>query len=420
MRRLLLPLSALLLSQALLLTGHGLLLTLLPLRAEVALFSANQIAFTGSSYYIGFVVGCLITPLIVRRVGHIRSFAVLCSAYSAVVLLFHTFPVFGPWLLLRFLVGVSIAGLFMIIESWLNDRSTSESRGTILSIYTIINLGMMVVGQQLLVLSEPSGSALFALAAVLLSVAIIPVSLTLSLAPAPLTAVRLNLVRVWHISHVGMAGAIVGGLVTGAFWAMGPVYARGIGLETAQLARFMSAVVLGGALFQLPLGRLSDHYDRRLVVFFAALFGAAASLALIVAPAASWWPLVLALCWGGGVMTLYAICLAHATDHAEGEEFVMVGTGILLTFGLSSAFGAPLAGFFMSLIGPPGLFLFSALVLAIFAIGISIRRRTHVLPVHDETGPFHLISGQGTAVAFELDPRVEEEAPATVGEKQAK
>lgn len=406
MRYLLLPLAALLSSNALLLAGHGLLLTLLPLRAEIEAFSSAQIGLTGSVYFIGFVSGCLLTPRIVRRVGHIRSFAVLASVFSAVALMFHALSAFEAWLLMRFVVGACISGLYMVIESWLNERSTRETRGTLLSLYTVINLTMIMLGQQLLNIADPSGPMLFGLASVLLSLAIVPVSLTVTLAPAPMQTVKLDLRRVWQLSHVGIGGAVTSGLVTGAFWTLGPLYARGVGLETAQLTLFMSAAVLGGVLFQVPLGRISDHYDRRLVLFFSSLLGATISLVLALVAGLGNLLLAAAIAWGGMVMTMYAISLAHASDHADPGEFVMVGSVILLVFGISSAIGGPLAALFMAVIGPGGLFMFSAVCLMGLALAISVRRKTHVLPVHDETDPFQPISVT-TPAAFEMDPRTE-------------
>ena len=413
---LLVPIAALLLSDALLLIGHGMLLTLLPLAAQTAGFSATEVALTGSSYFIGFVTGCLLAPAIVRRVGHIRSFAVLAASYSAVVLAFSILPQFVAWLLLRFLVGAAISGLYMIIESWLNERSTNETRGSILSIYTVINLLMITVGQQMLNLADAGSYQLFSLAAILLALAIIPVSLTLSLAPAPLPRVRLNLRKVWQQSHVGLGGAIVGGLVTGAFWALGPLYARSQGYETFQLTIFMTAVVLGGAVFQLPVGRLSDRYDRRVVVFVMALAGAAMSIVVAVMPSlvqnkTFWLPILLAFLWGGAVMPQYAICLAHANDRAAQEDFVMVGSGMLLTLGICSAIGAPLASLTMRFIGPEGLFIYSAVCLFMFAAAIAVRRRTHVLPLHEENEPFRSTTDMATPAAYEMDPRTPEPEP---------
>lgn len=408
MKQLLLPITALLFSQALLLIGHGLQLTLLPIRAAMEQFTDFQIATTGSSYFLGFVLGCLISPHLIRRVGHIRSFAVLGSFFSALILLFDVFPNYPVWLGLRLLVGMCISGLYMIIESWLNERASSETRGTLLSIYTVINLAMMMVGQQLLNFADPKASDLFTLAAILLSLAILPVSMTLSLQPAPLASVRLDLRKIWKLSHVGMGGALAAGLASGAFWSLGPVYAKSVGLSTAQLTLFMSAAVLGGAIFQLPFGRLSDHYDRRLVVLFLSVAGASISLLLVFLPNVGNLLLGLSFLWGATVMTLYAICLAHATDHAQPEDFTMVGSGILLVFGLSSAIGGPLASVFMSLVGSAGLFAFCAVSLLLFSIGIFFRRKAHVIPVHDETEPFRVMSDSITPMAMEMDPRTEE------------
>lgn len=406
MKKLFIPIASLLISNALFLTGHGLILTILPLRAQLDAFTDTQIALTGSSYFAGFVLGCLVTPYIVRRVGHIRSYAVLASMISALILLFHSFPIFSVWLLLRFLLGTCVSGLHMTIESWLNDRATRETRGTILSVYTMINLGMITLGQQLINVADPSGGQLFAIASILLSLAIVPVSLTITLAPAPMQAVKLNLPKLWRLSHVGMGGAMCSGLVTGAFWALGPIYARGVGLDAAGLSLFMSAVVVGGAIFQLPLGRLSDHFDRRLVLFFSALAGAGVSL-LLAFFGGGMLSLPLALLWGGSVMTLYAICLAHASDSATPDDFVMVGSGILFVLGICSAIGAPLASLIMSLVGPGGLFVYSAVCLLLFAVGISLRRKTHVLPAVDATEPFIPIA-ETTPIAFEMDPRTQE------------
>lgn len=407
LHRLLVPVAALLLSDALLLVGHGLQLTLLPLRATLEGFTDAEVAFTGSAYFVGFVLGCFLTPLAVRRAGHIRSFAVLASGFSALVLMFSLLPSFWPWVFLRILSGGCIAGLYMIIESWLNERATSGTRGTILSIYTIINLSMIVAGQQLINLADPEAETLFAIAAILISVAIIPVSLTRALAPPPLHAVRIQLGRVWELSRVGVGGALASGLAAGTFWSLTPVYARGIGLDTYQLTLLMSSAVLGGAVFQFPLGRLSDHLDRRLVLLGAALVGTAMSVLLARYGSTGGWLLSsMAFVWGGSTMTMYAICLAHANDRARPEEFVMVGTSILMIHGAASAVGGPLAAVFMGLAGPGGMFIFVAIVMLTLTLGIFRRRQSNVLPVTDEHEPFRAV-GDVTPAALEMDPRVE-------------
>lgn len=405
MRILLLPFVALLLSDALLLAGHGLQLTLLPLHAQNIGFTPTQIGLTGSAYFLGFVLGCLATPLILRRVGHVRAFAVLGSGFSVLMLIFNLVESFPVWLLLRFIVGACISGLYMVIESWLNERATAQTRGTLLSIYSIINLVMIAVGQQLLNLGGPSAGTLFSIAAILLALAVIPISLTTALTPAPVKHVRIDFGKVWRLSHVGIMGATASGMITGAFWSLGPVFGRDAGLDTQQITLFLSATILGGAVFQLPLGRISDHFDRRLVVFVSALAGALMSALMVMY--AGQGQVVLALLsflWGGCAMTLYAISLAHANDRAPPEEFVMVSSALLLTYGLSSAIGASSASMLMAAIGPAGMFVFAGGCFVVFASAVALRRREHVLPVHDETEPFRVIAATSPA-AFELDPR---------------
>lgn len=415
---LLVPISALLISNALLLVGHGLLLTLLPIVASTSGFSDTQVALTGSAYFLGFVSGCIATPNILRRVGHIRSFAVLATLYSAIILLFPWVPEFFSWLLLRFLVGSAISGLYMIIESWLNERASTDNRGTILSVYTMLNMLMIAVGQQLMNFGGADNYRLFALAAIFVSVAIIPVSLTLSLAPAPIQKVKISLPKVWRHSHIGLIGAVVSGLTGGAFWSLAPVYARDSGFDNFQLSLFMSATVLGGAFFQLPLGKLSDRYDRRIILMYSALAGAIISVLFVVAPYTDaefggWQTSALAFLWGGMTTTLYAICLAHANDNATATDFVEIGSGMLITLGVCSALGAPIASLVMSVIGPKGLYVYMAVCLMAFVVIIMLRRRTHVLPgILESSEMFRPVTEMTTPAAYEMDPRHEEDVAA--------
>jgi MFS family permease len=409
----LIPISALLLSNAFLLLGHGLLLTLLPIAASTAGFSDTQVALTGSAYFLGFVSGCLATPYMLKRVGHIRSFAVLATCYSVVILIFPLLPEFYSWMILRFFIGVAISGLYMIIESWLNGSSDAKSRGSILSVYTTLNFVMVMSGQQLLNLGNTQDWMLFGLAAIFVSIAIIPVSLTLSAAPAAIHQVKVNIFKVWQHSHIALIGAVVTGLVTGAFWSLAPIYAKDNGFESSQLAAFVSATVLGGACFQLPLGKISDRFDRRTVLMYLALAGATVSLLFVGLPYVvttfGGWPAAIsAFFWGGTCMTLYAICLAHANDNATSDDFVEISSAMLITLGLSSAIGAPLASVAMSLMGANGLYAFTSVCLITFFIIVVLRRRSHELPFDLETKDnFRAVTEMTGPAAFEMDPRTE-------------
>lgn len=413
MIRSLTPIAALLISDALVLLGHGLLLTLLPVSASLLGFSDFQVGLTASSYFIGFVFGCLMTPIVLKRVGHIRTFAVLASAYSTVILLFVWSQSFIGWMLLRFMIGAMIAGIYMIIESWLNERADSSNRGSILSFYSMLNLAMITLAQQLLNLGNVEPTLLFTVACIFLSLSIIPVSLTLSLAPAPINRVSVNFKKVWRHSHIGIIGSIFTGLITGSFWALAPIYANDSNFTTFQLANFMSAVVLGGALFQIPIGRFSDKYDRRLILIFISLAGGIISFTTFIASFQIFYAgtvsTALGFLWGAFGMTMYAICLAHANDNADSSDFVDIGSSMLITYGLSSAIGAPVASAFMALFGHQYLFIFMGTCFAVFSIILISRRKSHVLPViAEDNEEFQAVAGMTTPEVFNLDPRADE------------
>ena len=413
MVRSLIPLAALLISDAFVLLGHGLLLTLIPVTASQLGFSDFQVGLTGTGYFVGFVSGCLATPLVLKRVGHIRTFAVLASVYTALVLFFAWSQSFIGWMLLRFMIGAVVAGLYMIIESWLNESADKKHRGAILSFYAMLNLVMITIAQQLLNLGGVDPLLLFALAGIFLSFSIVPVSLTLALAPAPVQKVTVDFGKVWRHSHTGIIGSVFAGLITGSFWSLAPIYAKDSGFSTFQLANFMSAVVLGGALFQIPFGKISDKFDRRFVLIFIAIGGAIVSFIIFMASfkslyasAVSTW---LAFAWGAFSMTMYAICLAHANDDADSADFVDIGSAMLITYGLSSAVGAPIASAFMGLWGYQYLFIFMGTGFALFGAMLVVRRQAHVLPVMaDHNEDFQAVAGMTTPEVFNLDPRAED------------
>ncbi|RBW45138.1 MFS transporter [Psychromonas sp. B3M02] len=411
----LIPVTSLLMSNALLLLGHGLLLTLLPIAANSFGFSDTQVALTGSAYFLGFVSGCLTTPFMLKRVGHIRSFAVLATSYTVVILIFPLLPEFYAWMLLRFLIGLVISGLYMIIESWLNGNATAQNRGTILSVYTTLNLIMVMCGQQLFNLGSVQDAMLFSLAAILISIAIIPISLTRHAAPVMVQQVKLNMYKVWEHSHIALIGAVVAGLVTGAFWSLAPIYAKTNDFNNIQVGLFLSSTVLGGACFQLPLGKISDKLDRRSVLMYSALIGSLVSLTFFYLPQfipsfAGWPAFISAFFWGGTCMTLYAICLAHANDNATSEDFVEISSAMLITLGLSSAIGAPLASVSMSQLGANGLYAFTGICLIIFFVIVLFRRRSHIPPsILEEKEEFRSVTDMAGPTAYEMDPRTETE-----------
>jgi MFS family permease len=283
MIRLLSPVAPLLIGVAILLTGQGLQGTLLPVRANLEGFSTLAIGLMGGVYFFGFTLGCLRGSNLVRRVGHIRVFAAMTAVASAAPLIHGLWQEPWLWWLLRFVTGYCFAVLYVVIESWLNEQSTNETRGAVFSAYTLITLTVLAVGQQIFLLYDPHQMALFAIASAIVSIAAIPV--VLSLAPSPAhteNKVQLDLRRLLQISPAGALGCLAAGLSNGSFWALAPVFVSGYSSDVSLAAWFMTAAVLGGAAGQWPLGLWSDRVDRRWVVAFAALVGAAVSVLI-------WW-----------------------------------------------------------------------------------------------------------------------------------
>jgi len=379
------PILALLLSVSLLLMGNGLQNTLLPVRASIESFSAIDIGILGSSYFLGFAAGCVFGPYIVRRVGHIRTFAAMATIASCAVLV-HAFAL-NPviWWLLRVATGICFAVLYMVIESWLNEKSSNENRGTVFSIYTIINLTVVTIGQMMLMLDEPSNFMLFSIASILVSLAAVPVALSKSSEPAPIQSVKINFRALFQTSPVGVAGCLAVGLANGAFWALGPVFARGDTGEVSTIAIFMSVAVIAGAIGQWPLGRMSDRMDRRRVILLAC--GGAMLCGILLAllqPSMEGMLLPAAFAYGLFAFPLYSLCVAHTNDFAEKSQYVEIACGLLLVYALGAVIGPIVASILMGLIGVGGLFAFTAVVhLAMIGFVSHRLRQRDVTPIEE-------------------------------------
>ena len=401
--------AALLLGTAVFAAGSGLLNIFLPLRAEIEGFSTVQTGALGAAYFAGFIVGCLSVPHVIRRVGHIRTFAALAGVAAAAVLalVFLVDPV--AWAVLRLVMGFAISGLYAVIESWLNDRARSARRGTVMSVYTVIGLGMLTAGQFLLGLHEPSGLEPFVLAAMLLALALVPVSLTTARNPRRPAAVGLDFPGLWRLSPVGFMGCFGVGLVNGSFWALGPVFASRSGLDVGGLIQFIAGATLAGALAQWPLGRLSDRLDRRWVIA-AASAGAAASGALLGLwqGASAAVPVALSFVFGACAMPLYGLSIAHANDFADRTRFVATAGGLLLLYGIGASLGPVAASALMAHAGSGGLFLFTTLVHAALAVFAILRIAMRPRPAAEDRADFVPVP-RTSPTLYELDPRSETE-----------
>ncbi|WP_415059413.1 MFS transporter [Congregibacter sp.] len=400
-------LTSLLFSVALLLVGHGMQLTLLPLRAAAMGHSDLQIALGGSAYFLGFIAGCLLVPRLIARAGHIRSFAVLSSAMTSVILVIGLSESWWIWAALRFGIGFLICGLYSIIESWLNDQATEDNRGQVLSVYTFLVLLSMAVGQQLVNASPVTGSTPFMVLAAIIALSTIPVSMTRNLAPAPLESTRTRIRLLLSRSPLAVTGALLSGAVTGAFWTLGAVFARRSMDSLADTTLFMSAAIIGGALFQYPFGWLSDRVGRENIMLLLVSLSAISSACVAMAPSSE---LLFAaiIFFGASTMPLYSMSLATAADNSLRHEFVEVGTTVLLLNALGAVLAPVALGQLMS-IGEPSWLFWGCSGLSVLAAVVVLSQRGRKMIV-DNVVPFSAAATDMAPTSFDLDPRAPEDA----------
>ncbi|MDY6956629.1 MAG: MFS transporter [Pseudomonadota bacterium] len=410
----LLPIVSLLLGIGILLIGNGLLGTLLALRAGLEGISDPVIGLVMSAYFVGFFGGTFICPTLIRRVGHIRAFAIF-AAIAAVAALLHVLmiePMF--WLALRVVSGVCQVGLYTVIESWLNASIPNARRGQVFGAYMVVTLFALALGQALITHADPAGFPLFAIASMLMSLALLPIAFTSIPQPQLARTPRLGLRFLYRASPAAVGGTLTSGLIIGAFWGMGPVFALRIGLDEAGVAGFMSATILGGAALQWPIGHLSDRVDRRRVL---AVIGATAALVALVTLLLTEGPvfgLVLAtFLFGGLAFSVYPVSVAHMNDHLQPEEALEGSSGLLLLHGLGAAAGPALVGVLIGSFGPRSLLIYFAVALASLAVFVALRIRQAppvALEDHAHFAPMVRTSPEALAVVTDTTPSADPEA----------
>jgi len=397
---------SLLAATAILLLGSGLLGTLVALRAGAESFSQPMIGLIMSGFFMGYVIGSYLCPHVIRNFGHIRSFSVF-AAMGCVSVILHGL-IIDPtiWLILRIITGICMLGMYLVIESWINSVATSKTRGRVFSIYMAINLLSLGCGQYLLLVYDIKSLAPFALIALFFSLALVPIALTRITQPAQVETGRLGIKHLYTTSPLASYGALLSGIVNGAFWGMGPVYALNAGFDVSGIALFMSGVVFGGSLLQWPLGHLSDQHDRRLVILAVSVMASIAAIAVFyLINSHQALGLLAAFIFGGCAFSIYSLSMAHANDQIKPEDILETSRGLLLLSGIGATIGPLSAGLLMGWLGAHTLMLyFSALMLLLACF--ALMRRFIGSPISTaEQGDF-VIMVRSSPAMLELDPRV--------------
>ena len=411
------PVAALLIGVAILLTGQGLQGILVPVRAGLEGFSTIAIGLIGAGYFLGFTLGCLKTGGLVRRVGHVRVFAAMTALASTVPLFQGMWT--NPWIwgLLRVITGFCFAVLYVVIESWLNERATNENRGIVFSTYVFITLTVMAAGQMMLLLYDPMQLRVFAIASVLVSLAAIPVAMSKAQSPEQPQTVDLNIRRLYRNSPAATLGCLVVGLANGSFWSLAPVFTASYSTDLSLASWFMTSGVIGGALGQWPLGYLSDKFGRRQVLCAAAIGSGIIGLVIVIlGPDLSFLAInLLGAAWGAMAFPLYSISVAHANDYADPDDYVSISSGLLLMYGSGAVIGPFLASATMTFVGAPGLYLFTG-AMHVILVGYVTMRAFRREPAPDEQ---HITFSDALATTYTASSVYEEEIQAHAADEQA-
>lgn len=370
------PVAALLLSVAALLLGNGLLGTLLIVRAGQEGFSSGATSAMMSFYFVGFTIGALMLPQIIVSVGHVRTFAGFAAIASMTALLHVTFVEPIAWMSLRLVTGFAYAGMILATESWLNAHALQSTRGQLLSIFGVVSMGSWAIGQAFLNIAPTADAALFLIVSLLISAAVVPITLLPSHPPAEVKQEPVAFRDLVLVSPLAATGVFMAGLAIGGFWGMGPNFAQRIGLDVGGISAFMAAVVGGTLALQWPLGWLSDRFSRNRVIAGAALASAVAAIGVALAADAPL-PVLLAAgaLFGGFGIPIYSLSLAVANDDLPAGRRLGTARGLLLLNGVGTAAGPLLGGAVMNIVGPGGLFLYAAVLLATLAVVAIARRR---------------------------------------------
>jgi MFS family permease len=375
---------ALLIGVVLIMLGNGMHFTLIGLRGGIEGFSSAELAIVTSGYFAGFLAGARITPRMIKRVGHVRVFAALGSFTSAGLIALPLIAEPWAWTLLRVLLGFCMSGIYVTAESWLNDSSTNETRGKVLSAYMIAQTLGIIGAQGLLTFGDAANSALFIVASILVSISFAPILLSATSVPMTEAARPMGLKELFSGSPLSTVGIFLLGCVYAIQTGMAAVFGTQIDMTAGQIATFVAMLFAGALLFQYPIGWLSDRMDRRKLIFGASMVAMAACILGWVSGDNLVFMLCAAFVAGGMTTPLYALFLAYTNDFLPLEDMPAASGGLVLTFGVGAILGPLLAGWSMEHLGPRTFWLVLAMTFAVISVYALYRMtRREALPVEE-------------------------------------
>lgn len=382
--------------------GHGLQGSLVSLEASALQFSSLTTGLVMAGFYIGLYLSSILSPAIIGTVGHIRAFAAFASLVSTAILLMPLWHDPFWWFAMRIIVGVCIAGLSIVSESWLNASSSNQERGKMLAIYMIIAYGANGMGQFLLNVSDSSGFARFIVVSALLSIALVPISLARVQAPVIETPKPVGLKDVFRLSPLAFVGTFAAGLGQSAFFTMAPIYGLDKGLSLVQISTMMALPSLGVILSQYPVGSLSDRFDRRIVITIMTFLSLMVAVAALIASNGSATTIIGLLAVFGAVsFPIYSLAMAHANDYLDTDQMLGASAKLVLIYGMGAIVGPIIVGGVMQELGADGFMIYLAVTHG--GLGVYALLRMLLRPdTPDDTGEYIPVAPQSTPIVAQV------------------
>ncbi|MEJ8560331.1 MFS transporter [Yoonia sp. GPGPB17] len=411
---------ALFVGMFMLMVGNGLQGTLLGLRGEAEGFSTLSLSIVMSAYFLGFLFSSRYTPQLIRRVGHVRVFAALGSMVSAVLIAYPVLIDPWAWAVGRVIIGFCFCGVYITAESWLNDASSNENRGKSLSVYMIVQMAGIVFAQWIVSRGDVSGYVLFIIPSIMVSLAFAPVLLSVKPMPAFEATKPMKLRDLISASPLACVGMFMLGGVFSAQFGMSAIYGSRVGLTVGEISFFVSSIYVAALVLQYPIGWLSDRMDRRTLIIWVSLVGAAGSMIAFLVPGYFLLIVISGAIVGGMSNPLYALLIAYLNDYLEKEDMAAASGGLLFINGIGAILGPLTVGLMMDVIGNNGFWLFTGIMLA--AVGTYGLYRTTQRSrdeIDTEAVPYAPVSAASTPIAAELAQEVYIEEEAAMGEDPA-
>jgi len=400
-----------------LIIAHGLQGNLLGVRSVIENFNFVATGIMMSGYFVGYFIGANLVPNLVQKVGHIRVFAAFASIASLSILIHAIFVNPIVWTCARFLTGFSVIGIFIVVESWLNDRANNRTRGKVLSVYMFITFVGLALGTLLLNFSSPEKYEPFILISLMLSIALIPILLTKRKPPKFKKIGYIKIKDLYKISPFGSVSMFLTGFIHSSIFTLGAVYATSVNFSIFEVSVFLFLITVSGAIFQWPIGNYSDQNDRRKIIIFCSIIASVFCFILVIGAGSSLENMYLATSIGmdklsffilvtlyaGMALPLFSLNLAYVNDFINKEKFVAAGAGLQIIFGLGAIVGPMLCSLFMYKYGSSGFFMFLCifhLLIGLFGVYRMTKREYKDNPESE----FTILPRNITPLGIELDP----------------